>query len=432
MVEYVNQGRDAECWRSRLLWLYNDGDKESFRNLVELVQRYLREAKILPPRLTHEQPPKVLVEFEEEGITFDISTSGGGLRTLLNLAAVLHFSRTGCILCDEPDSHLHGSLQAAIARMLYDHSVETNRQVFVATHAADFIAQIPLENVVWIDRKESEGRSCGNLGRVLADLGSVSKADAVRAWGADKVLFVEGSLDKTVLSYMFGLVGATNPFADPAVLVAALPSGKGDRVHLCAHRKFVRETCQVEVAIACLTDNDYELDTHGGHAAENTEGVLLLSLPGKETENFFLEPDVLATALAATARRRKEFTGAEVTLPPRNEIVEKLMATLEDEDTREYVRWQLVPRYRDSLEQGLDPSTRESRADKWFDEHWGDEKWRLRNCPGKAVLKKLRDWCQREYGLTLTAKALLEAVTEPPPGIAEVAQRLQAFFYGGK
>lgn len=102
LTQQMDTGRDSECWRSRLWWLWNDGERASFDQLVQLVQQYLPDAKILPPRLTHNQPPKVLIEFQEGETKFDISTSGGGLRTLLNLAMVLHFSSARCILCDEP------------------------------------------------------------------------------------------------------------------------------------------------------------------------------------------------------------------------------------------------------------------------------------------------------------------------------------------
>jgi hypothetical protein len=116
--------------------------------------------------------------------------------------------------------------------MLIDFASEQNRQLLVATHAPDFISEIPAPSLVWIDRSTVEAKQCNEVGRVLADLGALSKADAVRACGANKILFLEGRPDKTVLSTLFRIAGGKNPFDDPEVIVAELPSGKGDAGHL--------------------------------------------------------------------------------------------------------------------------------------------------------------------------------------------------------
>ncbi len=209
----LDMGRMSECWRSNLFWLYNDGRKEDFDRVEGIVQRYLPSAKIRLPKLNHDTPPKVEVQFEEETI-FDISTSGGGLRTLLNLATIMHFSQSQCLLLDEPDAHLHSSLQKDIARMLLNYAAENDVQIFAATHAPDFIAEVPVESLVWIDRAKTEGIACSGIGRFLIDLGAITKAEAIRAFGADKILFVEGSLDRGVLTQLIDCSGKKNPFKD--------------------------------------------------------------------------------------------------------------------------------------------------------------------------------------------------------------------------
>lgn len=430
LTRQMDMGRDSECWRSGLYWLWNDGNRASFDQLVQLVQQYLPDAQILPPRLTHDQPPKVLIEFEEGETKFDISTSGGGFRTLLNLATVLHFSPARCILCDEPDSHLHGSLQRAIARMLLDFSVENNRQVFVATHAPDFIAETPVESIVWIDRTQREGRRCSDIGRVLADLGAISKADAVRAYGANKILFIEGSFDRAALERLLGLAGGMNLFADPSVLIGTLPSGKGDAIHLRTFGELLRNVFKLDVAIACLTDNDYDLGTSDANRALLGQSPLLLSLGRKEVENYLLDAQALAGAMAVAAERRNERTDGAVAPPSRDVVSAKLAEIINEKVIRDTVRLQLVPQYRETLDRSLDASTREAKAEQWFQERWNDEQWRICHCPGKAVLKKVREWCTNEYGLTLTTKALTDAVTACPSDIGDIAQRLQAFFRG--
>ena len=99
-------------------------------------------------------------------------------------------------------------------------------------------------------------------------------------------------------------------------------------------------------------------------------------------------------------------------------------------EIRDLVRWHLVPQYRETLDTHLDTSTREANAEQWFTKQWEDGQWRIRNCPGKSVLKKVRNWAQNGFGLTLTTKLIMDALTECPADIADTAQKLQTYFYG--
>ena len=125
------------------------------------------------------------------------------------------------------------------AQMLTQYAVENETQVIVATHGPDFIAACPVDALVWVDTQLREGRRCSDLGRTLADLGSITKADAARAYGANKILFVEGSLDQNVLRQLFGLSRRKNPFDYGSVIVANLPGGKGDQYHVEMFKKML-------------------------------------------------------------------------------------------------------------------------------------------------------------------------------------------------
>ena len=372
MRQFVDSGRRSECWRGQLFWLWNDGDKNAYSQVVDMVRKYLPVVVVLPPRLSEHSPARVLIEFEEHGTQFDIGTSGGGLRTVLNLATVLHFSESHCLLCDEPDSHLHPSLQRTISRMLLDFCLEEGRQVLLATHAPDFIAEVPVESLVWVDRAEKAGRTCSQIGQVLVDLGAMSKADALRVHGADKILFVEGDLDKAVLRHLFDLAGVWNPFTDNDVIVAALPSGKGDAAHLRAFGELLRATLSLDVVTACLTDNDYDFPLMQDADKAGTS-PLLLRLPCKEVENCLLDADAVTGALQAAAARKELQTGKPTPLPDVGTIHAKTASLVGADGIRDLIRCQVIPRYRDDLDRELDASTRERQADEWFQRKWVDE-----------------------------------------------------------
>jgi hypothetical protein len=81
------------------------------------------------------------------------------------------------------------------------------------------------------------------------------------------------------------------------------------------------------------------------------------------------------------------------------------------------------------LDNSLDSSTKERKGEEWFDENWNDENWRIRNCPGKEVLKRLRTWCQQTYGLTLTPPKLAATLHQLPDDVQEIMDKLQEYFY---
>jgi predicted ATP-dependent endonuclease of OLD family len=400
------------------------------------VQKYLPDTVLKLPQLTHQSPPQVLIEFEEDETNFDISVSGGGLRTISSLAVILHFSKSRCLLLDEPDAHLHSTLQHQVAQMLLDHCVEKNVQVFVTSHAPDFIAEIPVEYLTWIDRTKQESRSCNGVGQFLADLGAVTKADAIRNYGANKILFVEGGIDRTVLSklasYFFQKDSTRiNPFADSSIIIAELPDGKGDSKYLDAFQKILFEAFRIDVKIACIVDNDYELSINDSSIKDvSASNTLLLQLNRKEIENYLLDYEVIAQAAAALVEERKKYTGKSISYPTVEEIKAEVNSILDSPEIRSTVKCQLVPKYREKiLDSSLDTSTKERKGEEWFDKNWNDENWRIRNCPGKEVLKRLRTWCQQTYGLTLTPPKLAATLHQLPDDVQEIMDKLQEYFY---
>ena len=94
------------------------------------------------------------------------------------------------------------------------------------------------------------------------------------------------------------------------------------------------------------------------------------------------------------------------------------------------MKYQVVPKYRETLSRGKDASTREAEADAWFEKQWKDRAWRVRNCPGKQVLAAIREWLQQSYKLTLTAKTLAKSISACPEDVAAIAAEVQGHFYG--
>ena len=48
------------------------------------------------------------------------------------------------------------------------------------------------------------------------------------------------------------------------------------------------------------------------------------------------------------------------------------------------------------------------KAEQEFLQRWSDPDWRIRCCPGKEVLKRLRQWLQAEFSLSLSTAVLFD------------------------
>jgi hypothetical protein len=110
--------------------------------------------------------------------------------------------------------------------------------------------------------------------------------------------------------------------------------------------------------------------------------------------------------------------------PPKDEVQSKLQAIVEEK--RAYVRSQVIWRYRERLPSGLAEPTKEQQADAWFDKQWSDETWRLAMSPGKLLLAELREWCSRQYKLTVTTAALVKSLNHVPPELEAALRRVNS------
>jgi hypothetical protein len=74
---------------------------------------------------------------EEAEYALDIVSSGAGLNQLLQLAAIIAWRRPGYVLLDEPDAHLHTSIQLSLFDLLKALVERFGLQVILSTHSRE-------------------------------------------------------------------------------------------------------------------------------------------------------------------------------------------------------------------------------------------------------------------------------------------------------
>lgn len=311
--------------------------------------------------------------------------------------------------------------------MLLDHSTDNDIQIFIASHSMCFIENIPIENIVWIDRHKGKGEICNDLGRILAELGSLSKIEAIHKTNKRKILFLEGKLDKRVFEKFSEIKckedSTKDFFKDDEVIIAKLPNGKGGKNYLKSFKEMLAATYSLEIKVACIVDNDYELSSGNEDSKD-----IVLSINRKEIENYLLESNVIANFIRIELERKKPQSIKPADVKD-EEIEDEINNIIDEKAMKNTVKFEYLPRYRETLSNDYDPSTKEKLAADNFEKQWSDKRWKLNNCPGKDVLKKLLESIQSRWNVSLSNNKLVNKIEKCPDDIKEIIDQIQCIFY---
>jgi predicted ATPase len=110
----------------------------------------------------------ISVTYREQGRAkeLDVFSAGSGFQQFLYLFGFILLRQPTTILLDEPDVHLHGSLQRALLAELR-RLVGEGKQVVFATHSRELIARMEPENILALHeagarRLRAQNRSAGS------------------------------------------------------------------------------------------------------------------------------------------------------------------------------------------------------------------------------------------------------------------------------
>jgi predicted ATPase len=400
----INNGKPHEVWRNQIHWLSEGASPEAFQRVIERIRHAMPSVELSQPSRTRDQKPKVVVEFEENGVKYDVAESGNGFRTLLSIAASLELSEASVFLFDEPDSHLHSAIQRELSDFIAMFP-DNHRQVILCTHAPDMIDQLPLESLAWVDRESGEARLCSDTAATLVELGALTQTEAVVPSSGQALLYFEAKPDRKSLAALLSRHGDTDWFSGCSLSELG---GRGDVKHLPHVLRFMKDHHHKEFKAAAIVDSDY---TYPDKLITGpVEGVLVCHLPCKEIENLILlKPEVIKQALDEVAERKRSFTGESTPVPDLDTITQWIDDILTSGDIADLVadHW-IMSHLPENADGGHHKAAREE-----FQTFWGDSGNRRRFGPGKRTLARLRHRVQSELKLTLQALSRLFEFYDP-------------------
>lgn len=236
----------------------------------------------------------------------DIITQGSGYLQWLSIFCILYTPEIDVVLLDEPDAHLHASLQSELFTHLNDVvSTEQQKQIFASTHSVDMIKEAPLNNIFSMDSRKYLTEESSRVA-VLHGIGSeyFPKIDLLEKY--KQLIFVENESDKKMLSAWGEKCGLPMP---KRVVYWATTESHATR------RQIFNELCKHIPDLKCISLRDRDMDnvemvgeglTYKGINLPQDSPLLLLEWRRKNIESYCLCPKAIAEASGQSVENVKE------------------------------------------------------------------------------------------------------------------------------
>ena len=230
----------------------------------------------------------------------DIITQGSGYLQWLSIFSILYTEDIDVLLLDEPDAHLHASLQSELLTQLIKSSTEENKkQILISTHSVEMIKQAPLEKVFAMEKQKYLSEESSRVA-LLSGIGSeyFPKIDLLKKH--KKLIFVENESDSKIISILAKTCNIPMP---QDVVYWANTYSHADR------KRMFEELKQIIPGLKCISIRDRDMDEPNviGNGLKYTtikippnSPILLLEWRRKNIESYLLCPRAIAEASSKT------------------------------------------------------------------------------------------------------------------------------------
>lgn len=350
---------------------------------------------------------------------FDVFSAGSGFQQFLYLFGFILLRQPTVVLLDEPDVHLHGTLQSALLQEL-NRLIAAGKQVLFATHSRDLVGGVSPENIVSLEEGQARRLAVGfDVYDTLDRLGSVEPTQLPVIQAYQRVLIVEDHADWGLLSVFCSKCLGTAVWQEVARRLAVCHS-KGNPYRQSIVR--LREQLQQMLSLRgraleafVVSDWDYYPDREHLRAELPSEHLRWHVWQRAEIENYLVCPEAMLRLL--------DFPLQEG--PFRAEL-DRLI-----EQSRDSANDHLVAgyeEYRRRREQRWDSATMSRMAREYLQEHWDHEKLALADAKS-VVLPGIKRWMQQRNLRQFSNRALADVLTsdELPEEVHRLAEELADF-----
>ncbi len=359
------------------------------------------------------------------GQQHDLYSAGSGVAQVVQLLAFVLARDAGTVLLDEPDAHLHSSMQRTVIDVLERLAVEAGTQVLLATHSKEIINFVDPSRLILVDPEE---RNTGPVTSeitpmtILQTLGTIDNIDAVALIRHRRCMFVEGDTDVVVMDRFASKLGIPVFSGDSRVVILSV--GGADRFGHVEQLDVFEELVGAPVESLEIRDRDGRSDENRQRLVDSFPRDLHV-LERDSIESYLIAPEVISRVVDGIYAER----GREG--PPSSADVEALVLGL-TEDLRRETEDHVSQRFLDDAwrfdEERPGVAVANSEARQIVEDSWSDLESRLRVVPGKSLLSRIRREIQDRFGVNFGNERLAEEfrVAEIPRELADILRRVEA------
>jgi hypothetical protein len=223
----------------------------------------------------------------------EVGWMGHGLQMWLQIMWFLaRVSESETIILDEPDVYMHPDLQRKLIRFL----MGRYKQVIIATHSVEIIAEVEPENILIIDKQKRRSNYANKLPsvqKILNSIGSIHNLQLAKLSTARKLLIVEGKDIDLLKRFQKTLYPNSDEPLDAVPKLSI--GGWGGWQFAIGSNMLLKNSVDEDILVYCLFDSDYHTDEEIEERITDAKrlSVELHIWKKKEIENYLLVPSAI-------------------------------------------------------------------------------------------------------------------------------------------
>jgi len=423
--ESFARGRVNSVIRNLLL---NLKEEKRDSELAAILKRVFSDLENLRIEFDELSDQYITVTYQETGRKkeFDIFSSGSGFQQFVYLFGFILLRQPNVILLDEPDVHLHGTLQKSLLDELR-RLVQDGKQVIFATHSHDLITQIEPENLlILVDDTAKRLQVAYDVYDTLSSLGSLEITQIPKVQRYRRVLVLEDKDDYSFIQiFSTKVLGEKNWLQISQQLAICYAKGNPVKQEMPRLRQQLQDMLTEKggkpLKMLVVADRDYYpyLDELTNELATKDKLITWQIWQRNEIENYLLEIEPIKRLLNPSA---------SLTKAKANELETKWSQLIEDNrDTANDRLVKAFAEYGRTHKKGWDAASCSKEAREYLKQRWESEKLSLTDA--KEVLSGIKRWLQNNQYYAFSNKTLAEnfLTEELAPEVHRFAEKIHKF-----
>ena len=343
--------------------------------------------------------------------------------------AVVLWRNSRIVLLDEPDAHLHTSLQRSMVAFFRDLAEKFNLQIIMATHSRDIIGHAPIESIIPIDPYAKHIKPISSVDHLLSEfrrLGTISNPDIALLYQSKRCLFVEGLSEVQWLPEIASRLGIT-AFQGMNQIVIFEFKGVAKFTMVKDLVELFEQLIGGQLKWGILRDRDHAPPLMYQHLIKiaSEKSFPTFHIWGRYSlENYLLEPPLLQQCIE---QRAKNIGKQSPTAQQVETILSEVADSIKSEISGSFIT-QAQHDYR-THELGDNPAEKAATdVTAWLDSSMKNLDGKITALPGAKLFGKFVERLQAEHGINISLEDVIGVIDSQnaPQELVDVMNKIAA------